>query len=72
MTQDRNPTNRDHPQPNDSTRSQVRQNASGGLVSDAIGRSLQAHFDDIASTPVPDKFLLLLAELEAKESRSES
>ncbi len=39
----------------------------GNLMQDAIGRSLQAHFDDIASAPVPDKFLVLLAELEAKE-----
>jgi hypothetical protein len=40
----------------------------GRLAQDAIGRSLQAHFDDIASAPVPDKFLVLLAELEAKEA----
>jgi hypothetical protein len=38
-----------------------------GFVRDAIGRSLQAHFDDIVNAPVPDKFLILLAELEAKE-----
>jgi Anti-sigma factor NepR len=42
-----------------------------GFVQDAIGRSLQAHFDDIVNSPVPDKFLLLLAELEAKERRHE-
>jgi hypothetical protein len=41
----------------------------GGFVRDAIGRSLQAHFDDIVNTPVPDKFLVLLAELEAKERK---
>ncbi len=46
--------------------------AFGNGVRDAIGLSLQAHFDDIANTPVPDKFLVLLAELEAKEARSES
>jgi Anti-sigma factor NepR len=34
---------------------------------DAIGRSLKAHYDSLASTPVPDRFLALLAELEAKE-----
>jgi Anti-sigma factor NepR len=44
----------------------------GIVMRDAIGKSLQAHFDDIANTPVPDKFLVLLAELEAKESRGES
>jgi hypothetical protein len=32
-----------------------------------LGRSLKAHYDDIVSAPVPDRFLLLLAELEAKE-----
>ncbi len=40
----------------------------GQHVQDVIGRSLQAHFDDIASAPIPDKFLVLLAELEAKEA----
>jgi Anti-sigma factor NepR len=45
---------------------------SGIVVRDAIGKSLQAHFDDIANTPVPDKFLVLLAELEAKEARGEN
>jgi hypothetical protein len=37
------------------------------ISDDFIGRALKAHFQDIASTPVPDKFLVLLAELEAKE-----
>jgi hypothetical protein len=37
------------------------------ISDDFIGRALKAHFDDIASTPVPDKFLVLLAQLEAKE-----
>ncbi|MGL5114240.1 MAG: NepR family anti-sigma factor [Beijerinckiaceae bacterium] len=41
----------------------------GGFVQDAIARSLRAHFDDIANAPVPDKFLVLLAELEAKEGK---
>jgi Anti-sigma factor NepR len=48
--------------------SQSREPVLGGLVQDLIGRSLRAHFDDIANAPVPDKFLALLAELEAKES----
>ena len=38
-------------------------------VQDLIGRSLKAHFDDIIAAPMPDKFLLLLAELEAKEKK---
>jgi Anti-sigma factor NepR len=42
-----------------------------GSVQDAIGRSLRAHFDDIANAPIPDKFLALLAELEAKEAGSD-
>lgn len=32
-----------------------------------IGRSLQAHYDDIVSAPLPDTILVLLAQLEAKE-----
>jgi hypothetical protein len=39
-------------------------------IQDAIGRSLQAHYDDLLKEPVPDRFLALLAELEAKEQRS--
>ncbi len=38
-------------------------------IQDAIGRSLIAHYNDIVSSPIPDKFLLLLAELEAKEEK---
>ncbi len=34
---------------------------------DLIASALRAHFDDVAKAPVPDKFMLLLAELEAKE-----
>ena len=37
------------------------------LVVDAIGRALQAHFQAIAEMPLPDRFLVLLAELEARE-----
>jgi Anti-sigma factor NepR len=40
-------------------------------VQAALGQALQAHFDDLASAPVPDRFLVLLAELEAKERREE-
>lgn len=38
-------------------------------VQEAIGRALKSHYDDLVSAPVPDRFLVLLAELEAKEKR---
>jgi Anti-sigma factor NepR len=37
---------------------------------DLIAAALRDHFQDLAKAPVPDKFLLLLAELEAKEELS--
>jgi hypothetical protein len=39
-------------------------------VQESIGRSLKAHYDDIVNAPVPDKFLVLLAQLEAQEDRA--
>lgn len=39
-------------------------------VQESIGRSLKAHYDDIVNAPVPDKFLVLLAQLEAQEGRA--
>jgi hypothetical protein len=39
-------------------------------VQESIGRSLKAHYDDIVNSPVPDKFLVLLAQLEAQEHRA--
>jgi len=39
-------------------------------VQESIGRSLRAHYDDIVNAPVPDKFLVLLAQLEATERRA--
>lgn len=36
-------------------------------IDQLIGRSLQAHYADIASTPLPDAILVMLAQLEAKE-----
>jgi len=39
-------------------------------VQESIGRSLKAHYDDIVNSPVPDKFLVLLAQLEATEHRA--
>lgn len=39
-------------------------------IQEAIGKSLKAHYDDLVTAPVPDRFLVLLAELEAKERRN--
>ncbi len=36
-------------------------------IQSAIGNALQAHFHDLVTAPMPDRFLVLLAELEAKE-----
>lgn len=36
-------------------------------IQEAIGRALKAHYDDLVSAPIPDRLLVLLAELEAKE-----
>ncbi|MEI5668077.1 NepR family anti-sigma factor [Bosea sp. CCNWLW174] len=38
-------------------------------VQESIGRSLKAHYDDLISAPVPDRFLVLLAQLEDTERR---
>ncbi len=39
---------------------------SNGIAA-TIGQALQAHYDDLVAAPMPDRFLALLAELEAKE-----
>jgi Anti-sigma factor NepR len=36
-------------------------------VAQALGNALRAHYQSIAEAPLPDRFLVLLAELEAKE-----
>lgn len=41
------------------------------VVQDKLGDMLKLHFDDLLSAPVPDQFLVLLAELEAKEQASD-
>jgi hypothetical protein len=38
----------------------------------AIGRRLKAYYDDVASEPVPDRFLALLDALDAAETTSTS
>ncbi len=39
----------------------------GPQVSQALGDALRAHYQSLAEEPLPDRFLVLLAELEAKE-----
>jgi hypothetical protein len=50
--------------------------ASGGSTdlgsSSAIGKRLKAYYDDVASEPVPDRFLSLLDALDAAESASKT
>lgn len=41
-------------------------------IQDMIGRSLKAHYDDLIHAPIPDKFLVLLAQLEAKERQEQA
>lgn len=36
-------------------------------MAQTIGQALQVHYDDLVAAPMPDRFLALLAELEAKE-----
>lgn len=38
-------------------------------ISDVIGRRLRTYYDEVAAQPIPDRFLELLAELEAKSPR---
>lgn len=37
----------------------------------AIGQSLKTYYDDLVSAPMPDRFMVLLAELSAKELNNE-
>lgn len=41
---------------------------SDDTLSEKIGKSLRSMYDDVASEPVPDAFLELLAEAESKQS----
>ncbi len=42
------------------------------IVVEAIGKALQSHYRAIAELPLPDRLLVLLAELEARERRDET
>ncbi len=37
-----------------------------------LGRQLRALYDEVASQPVPDRFRILLEQLEAKESQAKT
>lgn len=37
------------------------------VIQGKLGAMLKQHYDDLISAPIPDQFLVLLAELEAKE-----
>jgi hypothetical protein len=41
-------------------------------VQTAIGKRLKAYYDDVASEPVPDRFLSLLDALDAAETASKN
>ena len=41
------------------------------LVSDVIGKALQAHYRALTEAPLPDRFRVLLAQLQAKDSQDE-
>ena len=41
-------------------------------VQESIGRSLKAHYDDLLNAPVPDRFLVLLAQLADTDRRLKS
>ncbi len=38
-------------------------------VAGAIGQALKAHYSDLVSAPLPDRFLELLSSLEAREKQ---
>jgi hypothetical protein len=40
-------------------------------VNDAIGMALNSHYRELTEAPLPYRFLVLLAELEAKDARHE-
>jgi hypothetical protein len=42
----------------------------GVAINDTIGKRLQAHYRALADEPLPDRFIVLLAQLRAKELKS--
>ncbi len=61
-------TDKDHEMPDGASPHDV-QGELDPKVQIMLGRALKAHYDDLARSPIPDRFLVLLAELEAKEKR---
>jgi MoxR-like ATPase len=62
------------PREGDAPKPQVDESAPGvpeiplsEAAQETIGRSLRAYYEDIAKEPIPDRFLALLAQLEAQE-----
>lgn len=53
----------------DATPSETAVQGPGPVINDAIGRALQTHYRVLTEEPLPSRFLVLLAELEAKEAR---
>jgi len=41
-------------------------------VLDALGRALTAHYEDVVRAPLPERFLVLLEDLEKKERKVRS
>lgn len=39
-------------------------------IQEFVARSLQAHYESIVQAPVPDRFLMLLAQLEDQERKA--
>ncbi len=39
-------------------------------IQEFVARSLQAHYESIVRAPVPDRFLMLLAQLEDQEKKA--
>lgn len=54
----------------DDTIASIRETRQHYVINDAIGQALRAHYRTLAEAPLPDRFLILLAELEAKDARN--
>jgi len=56
--------------PTDGIRKQATPRGLDSRSLERIGNSLKAHYEDLVRTPIPDKFLELLDQLEANEPTS--
>ncbi len=57
--------------PNDAENEAQGDAALDSKILETIGQALKAHYDDLVSAPLPQKFLDLLARLEAEEQCAE-